>query len=115
MITRPQVDLELILDLVVESNSTSIPGKGITVLYRQQYFNSCSFNWVSIIPSSRMEPVDKVPVLLAQHQVSDRSEIPLGGLVEYPASPREIPQESLELLALLQVASPFNYLRPPLW
>ncbi|GKG23768.1 hypothetical protein Tco_0391804, partial [Tanacetum coccineum] len=49
-------------------------------------------------PSSRMVPVDKVPVLLVQHQVPDRSKIPLGGLVEYLASPREIPQESLELL-----------------
>ncbi|GJV66078.1 hypothetical protein Tco_1476906 [Tanacetum coccineum] len=48
-------------------------------------------------PSSRMEPVDKVPCTGATPG-SDRSDNSLGGLVEYPASPREIPQESLELL-----------------
>ncbi|GKF24497.1 hypothetical protein Tco_0076819, partial [Tanacetum coccineum] len=46
-------------------------------------------------------PVDRVPVLLAQHQVLNGSDNSLGGLVGYPASPREIPQESLELLVLL--------------
>ncbi|GJW24552.1 hypothetical protein Tco_0038363 [Tanacetum coccineum] len=64
-------------------------------------------------PSSRMGPVDKVPVLLAQHQVSDRSEIPLGGVGGIiPASPRGNTSGSLETMVLLQVASPSICLQP---
>ncbi|GKB43471.1 hypothetical protein Tco_0888413, partial [Tanacetum coccineum] len=50
------------------------------------------------------ELVDKVLVLLAQHSVSNRFEIPLGGLVEYPASHREKLWESLELLDVHGIA-----------
>nr|GEX98943.1 nodal modulator 1 [Tanacetum cinerariifolium] len=50
------------------------------------------------ILSYRTVLTDKVPVLQVQHQILDRFEISLGGLVRYPESPREILQESLELL-----------------
>ncbi|GKG54593.1 hypothetical protein Tco_0560248, partial [Tanacetum coccineum] len=44
------------------------------------------------------ELIDRALVPPVRHQVSNRFGIPLGGLVEYPASPREIPLESLALL-----------------
>ncbi|GJT27435.1 hypothetical protein Tco_0907710 [Tanacetum coccineum] len=52
---------------------------------------------------------------MVQHKVSNRFKIPLVELEEYSASPREILLGSLELLVLLQVASPSTCLWPPLW
>ncbi|GJW12526.1 hypothetical protein Tco_1578353 [Tanacetum coccineum] len=58
--------------------------------------------------SSKREIIDKVPATGAT-LVSNRFEIPLGRLVEYPASPWEKLQEILELLVCLQVASPSTF------
>nr|GEZ57304.1 putative reverse transcriptase domain-containing protein [Tanacetum cinerariifolium] len=66
------------------------------------------------ILSSRMKLYDKAPVLQVQHQVSNQYEIPLVGLVEYPASLREMLWESLEQLVRLQVASPLTCLQSSL-
>nr|GEW90095.1 putative reverse transcriptase domain-containing protein [Tanacetum cinerariifolium] len=51
----------------------------------------------------------KGAMLQVQHPVSNRFEIPLGGLVEYPASPQEIPRESLELLELNKLTMKNHY------
>ncbi|GKC29787.1 hypothetical protein Tco_1037081 [Tanacetum coccineum] len=53
----------------------------------------------------RKAPMDKVPVLQAQHQVPNQFETPLVESEEDPASPQEILQESLKLLVRPQVAS----------
>nr|GFC72767.1 hypothetical protein [Tanacetum cinerariifolium] len=53
----------------------------------------------------RKAPVNKVPVLPAQHQVLNQFEIPLVESEEDPASPQEIPRENFKLWARPQVAS----------
>nr|GEU85873.1 retrovirus-related Pol polyprotein from transposon TNT 1-94 [Tanacetum cinerariifolium] len=67
------------------------------------------------IPSSQMGLIDRAPVPQVRHQVLNRFETPLGGLVGYSASPQEKPRESLELLVRLSVASPSSYLQLLLW
>nr|GFB35690.1 putative reverse transcriptase domain-containing protein [Tanacetum cinerariifolium] len=57
------------------------------------------------ILSFRKAPVDKVPVLLVQHQVLNQFEIPLVESEEDPISPQEIPRENLKLWVRPQVAS----------
>ncbi|GJZ66404.1 hypothetical protein Tco_0623100 [Tanacetum coccineum] len=54
-------------------------------------------------------PIDKVPVLQVQHQVPNQFETPLVESEEDPASPQEILQESLKLLARPQVASSLTF------
>ncbi|GJR14866.1 hypothetical protein Tco_0797518 [Tanacetum coccineum] len=60
-------------------------------------------------------PIDKVPWLRVQHQVSNRFEIPLVELEEDPASPQGIHQENIRRLVRPEVASPSTCLQFPSW
>ncbi|GJV86693.1 hypothetical protein Tco_1530631 [Tanacetum coccineum] len=62
----------------------------------------------------RKAPIDKVPVLQVQHQVSDRFEILLVESEEDPTSPQGIHYENLELSIRLQVTSSLTCLPSPL-
>ncbi|GJY07645.1 hypothetical protein Tco_0374699 [Tanacetum coccineum] len=59
-------------------------------------------------------PIDKVPVLQVQHQVSNRSDIPLVESEKDTESPKEILQENLELSVRPLVASSPTCLQSPL-
>ncbi|GJR36559.1 hypothetical protein Tco_1212243 [Tanacetum coccineum] len=91
------------------------PGKRITVLHRQliqfPVIDAHPEDPVLLLGQQTGAPqVDKVPCTGA-HQVSDRSEIPLG-VGGIPGKSSGNTSGSLELLALLQVASPSTCLPP---